>query len=262
MNKITLTLALFCGAISSVSGEADQKPGNALSAPTEAGLAAPVSLSCEQLAHPLGVDVASPRLGWVLESHLRGQRQTAYRILVASSAERLQRDEGDLWDSEKVESPEQNQIAYAGKPLAANTECFWKVQAWDQDGKASAWSAAARWGMGLLKPADWQAKWIGSDARASVPVEGCPWVWFPEGDPAENAPAGKRYFRKVVRIPDGVQVRSATMHATAATSWVCTSTARPSARQAIGKSSIGSISRRSCVRATTCSPSWRTPLDC
>jgi hypothetical protein len=51
----------------------------------------------------------------VLESHLRGQRQTAYRILVASSAERLQRDEGDLWDSEKVESPEQNQIAYAGK---------------------------------------------------------------------------------------------------------------------------------------------------
>lgn len=172
-------------------------------------------LRCEYQREPVAVDAAAPRLSWVLESDARGERQTAYRILVASSPDRLQRDEGDLWDSGKVSSSEQNQIAYAGKPLAANAQCFWKVQVWDKDGKASAWSSPARWGMGLLKPANWQAKWIGSHPQTVAHVEGFPWVWFPEGNPAENAPAGKRYFRKVVPLPAGGRVRSATLFATA-----------------------------------------------
>jgi len=117
-------------------------------------------LRCEYRDNPTGVDVPAPRLSWVLESDARGERQTAYRILVASSLERLQRDEGDLWDSGKVFSSEQNQIVYSGKPLASNMECCWKVQVWDKDGKPSAWSQPARWVMGLLKPADWRAKWI------------------------------------------------------------------------------------------------------
>jgi hypothetical protein len=183
-------------------------------------------LRCEYQSDPVAVDAAVPRLSWVLESDARGERQTAFRILVASSADRLNRDGGDLWDSGKVASSEQNQIAYAGKPLAANVECFWKVQVWDKDGKASKWSPPARWGMGLLKPtappspsgsgaAGWQAKWIGSNPQPVAQVEGCSWVWLPEGNPAENAPAGKRYFRKVVSLPAGAQVRSATLVATA-----------------------------------------------
>ena len=132
---------------------------------SHAGLIA-ADLRCEYQPGPVTVDATSPRLGWVLESGTRGDCQTAYRILVASSMERLQRDDGDLWDSGKVVSPEQNQIAYGGKPLAANQECFWKVQVWDQDDKASAWSAPARWGMGLLQASDWQAKWIGAKTSA------------------------------------------------------------------------------------------------
>ncbi len=183
-------------------------------------------LRCQYQRDPVAVDAVAPRLGWVMESDARGDRQTAYRILVASSADRLRRDEGDLWDSGKVASPEQNQVAYAGKLLAANAECFWKVQVWDKDGKESAWSQPARWGMGLLKPVGppapngsgavgWQAKWIGGNPQPVAQVEGCPWVWFPEGNPAENAPAGKRYFRKVVPIPAGVNVSAATLIATA-----------------------------------------------
>ena len=71
------------------------------------------------------MDAAHPRLGWVMESATRSQRPTAYPILVASSLDCLLRDEGNLWDSEKVVSPDRNQIAYAGKALAAGMECFW-----------------------------------------------------------------------------------------------------------------------------------------
>jgi len=122
-------------------------------------------LRCEYRDNPIGIDTPAPRLSWVLESDVRGECQTAYRILVASSLERLQRDEGDLWDSGKVLSSEQNQIAYSGKPLSANMECWWKVQVWDKDGKPSTWSQPSRWSMGLLKPANWQAKWIGANFK-------------------------------------------------------------------------------------------------
>ncbi|MCC5804686.1 MAG: hypothetical protein JJU00_00030 [Opitutales bacterium] len=62
-----------------------------------------VGLRCEYSPDPLGIDVAEPRLYWRMESDERGQRQTAWRILVASSPDRLARDEGDLWDSGRVD---------------------------------------------------------------------------------------------------------------------------------------------------------------
>ena len=46
-------------------------------------------LRCEYQENPLGVDVPRPRLSWALVSDEPGQRQTAYRIVVASSEEHL-----------------------------------------------------------------------------------------------------------------------------------------------------------------------------
>ena len=56
-------------------------------------------LRCEYLVNPLGIDVAEPRLGWVIESDGRGVRQVAYQILASSSPDRLNNDIGDLWDT-------------------------------------------------------------------------------------------------------------------------------------------------------------------
>ncbi|HKK18760.1 MAG TPA: hypothetical protein VJ952_08775, partial [Opitutales bacterium] len=44
-------------------------------------------LRCEYLRDPVGIDVAEPRFSWKLDSPepVRGLKQTAYRILVASS---------------------------------------------------------------------------------------------------------------------------------------------------------------------------------
>src|SRR3954465_14296933 len=76
------------------------------------------SLRCEYLVSPLAVEAREPRLSWMIESTRRGARQTAYHILVASSASLLAANRGDLWDSGKVASNQTIQVAYQGKLLA------------------------------------------------------------------------------------------------------------------------------------------------
>jgi alpha-L-rhamnosidase len=118
-------------------------------------------LRCEYLVDPLGIRETEPRLSWVLESDARGQVQTAYRILVASTQERLAADEGDLWDSGRIESDRSVHVVYQGAPLESRMTCWWKVRVWDKEGEPSDWSDPAFWTMGLLDPGDWEAKWIG-----------------------------------------------------------------------------------------------------
>jgi len=132
------------------------------------------SLLCEYRENPIGIDTPAPRLSWQLDSKERGQRQTAYRILVASSPELLQQGQGDLWDSGKVVSDQSLHVRYGGKPPAAGQQCFWKVQVWDKDGKESGWSPAATWEIGLPDERYWRdASWIGlaKDTRDSPLVE-------------------------------------------------------------------------------------------
>ena len=123
-------------------------------------------LRCEYIQNPQGIDVVAPRLSWVLKSDVRGQKQTAYRVLVASSAAKLAADQSDLWDSGKVASDQTIHVVYQGKPLQTRMQCFWKVQAWDKHGNPSQSSEPASWSMGLLKPADWEAKWIAARAKS------------------------------------------------------------------------------------------------
>jgi alpha-L-rhamnosidase len=123
-------------------------------------------LRCEYLDNPLGIDVASPRLSWIMTSDRRGEKQTAYQVLVVSSPKLLAKQTGDLWDSGKVLSDQSAQVAYAGKPLTSRTTCFWKVRVWDRDGQPSAWSRPAFWSMGLLHPTDWTALWISDPVLA------------------------------------------------------------------------------------------------
>jgi hypothetical protein len=119
-------------------------------------------LRCEYAVNPLGVDFPAPRLFWVLESSVRGQCQTSYQILVASSRRLLGENHGDLWDTGKVDSDETIQIPYAGTALSSAQQVFWKVRSWDKDSDVSDWSEPASWTMGLMTEADWAAQWIGS----------------------------------------------------------------------------------------------------
>jgi alpha-L-rhamnosidase len=117
-------------------------------------------LSLEYLTNPLGIDTVRPRLSWALSSGIRGQFQTAYQILVASSEDKLNESDADLWNSGKVISRQSLNIDYAGKPLESRLRCYWKVRVWGRRGKASNWSKAAWWEMAFLEEDEWSAYWI------------------------------------------------------------------------------------------------------
>ncbi len=124
------------------------------------GLISIDQLKCEYRSNPLGIDTLRPRLSWKLLSESRGQIQTAYQILAASSRDKLNDSDADLWNSRKVDSGNSINIEYTGVGLKSRQRVYWKVRAWDRLGKASPWSKAAWWEMAFLRDKDWNAKWI------------------------------------------------------------------------------------------------------
>lgn len=143
---------------------------------------APWALTVEHLPAPAGVDVAAPRFAWKQgqgrAATAKNVVQTAYRILVASSRAKLDRDEGDLWDTGKVSGAQSIDVVYAGRPLVSSQHVYWKVKTWCSAGVESAWSAPQTFVTGILNPADWKAKWIGPAAatRPDADLGGARWV--------------------------------------------------------------------------------------
>jgi len=185
--------------------------------------ASPDKLRCEYLENPQGIDITLPRLSWKLQvsSEKRGLKQTAYQILVASSPELLSKNQGDLWDSGKVESNQSTQVAYAGKPLESREICYWKVKAWTSDITGavteSGWSVPGEWSMGLLKPTDWSAKWISmqpsqwrpESSKAELNLDEAQWIWLAGVDP--KTPIGIAYFTKTISLQKKIKSAVITM---------------------------------------------------
>ena len=179
----------------------------------------PERLRCEYRQDPKGIDVTSPRLSWTLTSSQREQRQTAYRILVASSMNTLQQDQGDLWDTGKIQSDETVAVIYAGSSLTSGMECFWKVKVWDKGGVESNWSTPSEWSMGLLNQSDWQAQWIGYDPSETVQTTPsvlgqAKWIWT-DATAAQGTQPATRYFRRSFQIPGDWNLESAICYITA-----------------------------------------------
>src|SRR5215207_9896884 len=188
------------------------------SAPVAAAAPAPAlkatALRTEYRRNPLAIAEEKPRLSWLLQSadeNARGQRQTAYHVLVASSAEKLEADEGDRWDTGKQKSDETIHIMYAGRALKSGERAFWKVRVWNAADAESPWSEPATWGAGLLEDGAWKAKWIGYDEPESaattattattaksdpLTLDKLKWIWTDEGDATKKVPGGTRYFAK------------------------------------------------------------------
>jgi len=126
----------------------------------------PAHLHVENRVEPIGIGEKAPRLSWTLiqtDTRLRGLKQMAYRVEIASSLGRLLSDQADLWDTGKVGSELTHDLVYAGNPLTSREDCFWRVKVWDQDTHESGWSQPAHWSMGLLEQREWKAQWIGLD---------------------------------------------------------------------------------------------------
>ena len=115
----------------------------------------------ERLTNPMSVDTKTPRLGWQIVSNQNDVMQTSARIIVASSREKAENMEGDLWDY-TLNTSQSQWIPYAGKPLRSNTRCYWRVKVNTTKGETP-WSDIAMWNVGLLTESDWQGQWIGLD---------------------------------------------------------------------------------------------------
>ncbi|MDR1746049.1 MAG: glycoside hydrolase family 78 protein [Tannerella sp.] len=136
----------------------------------------PVHLTCEYQTEPLGLAVETPRFSWQISdpAFTRGQKQTAYQLLVASSPELLTERKADVWNSGKVASEQSVLVPFEGKKLISSHEYFWKVQTYDKDGLPSAWSKPARFVTGIFDPAEWEAaSWLKHPAAARTQH-----IWF------------------------------------------------------------------------------------
>ncbi|GAB3164697.1 family 78 glycoside hydrolase catalytic domain [Amycolatopsis stemonae] len=149
------------------------------------------SATVGQQVNPIGVD--QPRFGWKLASSASQQRQSAYEIQVSTG-------DRQVWDSGRVASPQQADVAYGGPALTSLTAYTWKVRVWDGQGRMSGWSPVQRFETALRDPAsEWTGAFLGR-ATAGPDLAGASWIWYPEGDPAGGVPPATRFFRKTLDL--------------------------------------------------------------
>ncbi len=129
----------------------------------------PGDLRTEYLANPIGIDVSIPRLSWKLRSTARDVSQAAFQVQVTTDESALFGTDL-VWDSGRVTSDQSIHVPYEGVALASRVRYFWRVRVWTGDEAPSDWSEPAYWEMGLLRPDDWQAEWIGPDWEEDLSV--------------------------------------------------------------------------------------------
>lgn len=143
------------------TGGSLQVGGNSGSAGSgEASNAAPTGLLCELLRHPERAPIADPKpeFGYITSV----AEQSAVQILVASSLQLLDSNQGDSWDSGKQGTVASIEIEYAGSTLEPGKTYYWKVRNWDAADAVSGWSEVQQFTM---------AASLGGYSTAREPVE-------------------------------------------------------------------------------------------
>ena len=105
---------------------------------------------------------STPNFAWIFPQS--GIKQSAYRILVASSPFMLEEGDADLWDSGVVRDHISVNVTYQGKPLTVNSTYWWQVKVWSPDGLESNYSQPQQFNTGNFDRSglDYpgQSKWI------------------------------------------------------------------------------------------------------
>ncbi len=120
-------------------------------------------LLCDYREDPLGLDDANPYLSWKMNSEVRGQKQTGYRIVVSSTRENLENGIYDIWD--KSAETDENGVYYDGAALTPRTEYFWTVFVSDKDGNIIAPGTIAKFETALFGDFGENNKWIAAGKR-------------------------------------------------------------------------------------------------
>jgi len=85
----------------------------------------PAGLLCNLLTRPqlTKITTSQSQFGWIVNS----ETQTAWRIIVATSREKLNQNNGDFWDSGKQPTAQSQHIGYKGKKPDTTATYYWKV---------------------------------------------------------------------------------------------------------------------------------------
>lgn len=151
---------------------------------------APTGLLCQLMEHPETTVITdpAPKFGWIYEPSARDDRQTGYRIIVASSRVLANRGVGDIWDSGPVTNAASINVRYAGSPLQPGKSYFWRVQTRDSAGQFSS----------LSVPQEFRtAGELSSPPVVAPTTSGLKWIWYPGESDLKSA----RYFRKTFVVP-------------------------------------------------------------
>ncbi|MFH8252667.1 family 78 glycoside hydrolase catalytic domain [Microbacterium sp. B2969] len=120
-------------------------------------------------ANPLGIDDAKPTFSWIITSATRGIYQKQYQVIVASSAAKAAKGQGDIWDSGQVLG-DATSVDYAGPDLKSRTKYYWNVRTWTPG--VSPWAEPASFETAYLSASEWKGDWITGPARPIAPLTG------------------------------------------------------------------------------------------
>ncbi len=109
-----------------------------------------VNIRVEHLTNPIGIDVTSPLITWIVEGCIK---QTAYQIVAKCG-------DDTVWDSNKVYSSSMKAL-FQG-PLKSRDRIDLHITLWDENNERGL-ASQAFFEMGLLDPSDFKAKWISGD---------------------------------------------------------------------------------------------------
>lgn len=161
------------------------------------GQIAVTNLTCNSATNPLAINPKGINFSWQLESKDFNVSQTAYQLLVASSEEKLNQNEGDVWDSGKVVSNKSQDVKYNGKIVKSETKYFWKVRVWSNNKKASGWSKTAYF---RTQPSNLNPTWIGAITKANSHL--------PEGRNYHTVTFKKEKRQAIIDASDSLSRRS------------------------------------------------------
>ncbi|MDO5422354.1 MAG: family 78 glycoside hydrolase catalytic domain [Eubacteriales bacterium] len=125
---------------------------------------------CNTLS-PLAVEDPTPVFSWAMSSDQKGQKQTAYQILVKNEV-----TQETLWNTGKIESARSTDISYEGTALEAESAYSFELTVWDKDGQTC--TSASRFETGLMNPKQeaWDgAEFIGTKSVVLDAASACAW---------------------------------------------------------------------------------------
>ncbi len=161
------------------------------------------------MVDPLGIE-GTPLFSWVITGGGIGGAQSAYEIFVATTAQKAADGIGDIWDSGKILSGQNYDIAYDGAALSSRTDYYWAVQVWDETGSSLGISQPAHFHTGMFSTTEWQGQWIGfpQSDEEKMTLEGASWIWSGNSDTTSAAiqKGGTIYLRKTFTVTDPAAV--------------------------------------------------------